>query len=37
MSHHSMINFEIQLYYRKEPKFNGVSLRNNLLKIKDEV
>ena len=29
-------NFEIQKYYRNEPKFNGVYSRNNLSKIKDE-
>ena len=28
-------NFEIQKYYQNEPDFNGVSLRNNLSKIKD--
>ena len=27
-------NFEIQKYYQKEPKFNGVYSRNNLPKIK---
>ena len=28
-------NFEIQNYYHKKPKFNGVYSRNNLPKIKD--
>ena len=29
--------FEIQMYYKNEPRFNGVFSRNNLsLKIKDE-
>ena len=27
--------FEIQKYYKNEPKFHGVYSRNNLLKIKD--
>ena len=27
--------FEIQKYYQNEPKFNGVSSRNNLPKLKD--
>ena len=27
----------MQKYYQNEPKFNGVYLRNNLPKIKDEV
>ena len=30
-----LTNFETQRYYQKDPKFNGVFLRNNLLKIKD--
>ena len=30
---HPLTNFEIQKYLQKEPKFNGVYLRNNLLKI----
>ena len=34
MSHHPLTNFEIQKYYQKEPKFNGVYSRNNLSKIK---
>ena len=33
---HPLANFEIQSYYQKEPKFNGVYSRNNLPKIKDE-
>ena len=32
---HPLSNFEIQCYYQKEPKFNGVYSRNNLPKIKD--
>ena len=32
---HPLTNFEIQKYYQKEPKFNGVYSRNNLTKIKD--
>ena len=35
MSPHPLTNFEIQKYYQKEPKFNGVYSRNNLSKIKD--
>ena len=31
---HPLINFEIQKYCQKEPKFNGVYFRNNLPKIK---
>ena len=30
-----LTNFEIQRYYKKEPRFNGVHSRNNLPKIKD--
>ena len=33
---HHLNNFEIQKYYRNEPKFNGVYSKNNLSKIKDE-
>ena len=33
----SLTKFEIQRYYQKEPKFNGVYSRNNLPKIKDGV
>ena len=32
---HLLTNFEIQKYYQKEPKFNGVYSRNNFPKIKD--
>ena len=33
---HPLTNFEIQRYYEKEPRFNGVYSRNNLpKKIKD--
>ena len=36
MSPHSLTNFEIQKYYKNEPRFNGVFSRNNLRKkIKD--
>ena len=35
MPPHPLTNFEIQKYYQKEPKFNGVYSRNNLSKIKD--
>ena len=35
MPHHPLTNFEIQKYYLKEQKFNGVYSRNNLSKIKD--
>ena len=30
-----LVNFEIQKYYQKEFKFNGVYLKNNLSKIKN--
>ena len=30
-----LTNFEIQKYYKNEPRFNGVYSRDNLLKIKD--
>ena len=30
----SLTNFEIQKYYQKEPKFNGINSRNNWPKIK---
>ena len=33
---HPLTNFEIQRYYQKEPKFNGVYSRINLPEIKDE-
>ena len=29
---HTLTNFEIQKYYEKEPRFNGVFSRNNLPK-----
>ena len=33
---HSLTNFEIQKYYKNDPRFNGVFSRNNLSKkIKD--
>ena len=36
MPPHPLTNFEIQKYYQNEPRFNGVSSRNNLpKKIKD--
>ena len=35
MLSHLLTNFEIQKYYQKEPKFNGVYSRNNFPKIKD--
>ena len=31
---HPLTNFEIQKYYENEPRFNGVSSRDDLLKIK---
>ena len=31
---HPLTNFEIQMYYQNKPKFNGVYVRNKLLKIK---
>ena len=35
---HPLTNFEIQIYYQKEPRFNGVYFRDNLPdKIKDGV
>ena len=39
MPPHPLINFEMQKFYQKEPKFNGVYSRNNfnLLKITDGV
>ena len=36
MRSHPSTNFEIQKYYKNEPKFNGVYSGNNLSKIKDE-
>ena len=35
MPSHPLTNFEIQKYYKNEPKFNGVYAKNNLSKIKD--
>ena len=36
MKLHPLTNFEIQKYYKNEPRFNGVYSRNNLpKKIKD--
>ena len=35
MSLYPLISFEMKKYYQKEPKFNGVCSRNNLLQIKD--
>ena len=33
---HPLTNFELEMYYQNEPKFNGVFSRNNLpKKIKD--
>ena len=37
MSLHPLTNFEIQIYYQNEPKFNGIYSRTNLSKIKDGV
>ena len=34
MPPHSLTNFEIQKYYQNEPRFNGVSSKYNLPKIK---
>ena len=33
---HPLTNFEIQDYFKDEPRFNGVYSRNNLLNIKRE-
>ena len=35
MPPHPLTNFEIQKYYKNEPRFNGVYSRDNLSKIKD--
>ena len=36
MPPHPLTNFELEMYYENERRFNGVFLRNNLpLKIKD--
>ena len=37
MPPHPLTNFEIQMYYQNQPKFNDVYSRNNLPKIKDGV
>ena len=38
MPSHSLTNFEIQKYYKNEPRFNGIFSRNNFFKkIKDGV
>ena len=34
---HPLTNFEIHMYDKNEPKFNGVYSRNNLPKTKDGV
>ena len=35
MPPHALTNFELEMYYQNEPRFNGVFSRNNLpLKIK---
>ena len=34
MPPHPLTNFEIQKYYKNEPRFNGVFSRNNLPKKK---
>ena len=36
MPPHPLTNFEIQKYYKNEPRFDGVFSGDNLLKIKDE-
>ena len=36
MTPHPLINFEIQKYYQKEPKFNNVYFKNNLPEMRDE-
>ena len=35
MPAHPLTNFEIQDYFKNEPRFNGVYSRNNLPKIKN--
>ena len=32
MPPHPLTNFEIQKYYKNEPRFNGVFSRNNFIK-----
>ena len=33
---HGLSNFEIQKYYKNEPKFNVVYSKDNLRKVKDD-
>ena len=33
---HALNNFELQRYYKNEPKFNGFYSKNNLPQIKDK-
>ena len=35
MPPHSLTNFELQIYYQNEPRFNGVYSGYNLTEIKD--
>ena len=35
MPPHALTNFEIQINYQNEPRFDGVYSRDNLPKIKD--
>ena len=37
MLSHPLTNFEMQMYYQNEPKFNGFYSRNSLPKIKHVV
>ena len=37
MASHPLTNFEVQKYYKNEPRFEGVYLRNYILKIIDGV
>ena len=37
MASHPLTNFEVQKYYKDEPRFEGVYLRNYILKIIDGV
>ena len=37
MPPHPLTNFEIQKYYKNEPRFNGVFSRNNLPKKKKKI
>ena len=32
-----LANFEIQIYYQNEPKFNGIFSRNDLPKVKNGI